>query len=56
MYSKSAIYRQAVEFNRKTFQAKLKTRRELAKLPFEEKLNIVAELNSLKLNPRKRTG
>lgn len=56
MNSKNVIYRQAIEFNRKTFEAKQKRRRGLARLSFEEKLKIVAELNKLKLNPKRKTG
>ena len=41
------IYQQIIEFNEKTFQEKAKRRRRQAKLPFEEKLKIVEELNTL---------
>ena len=47
MTSKAVTYRQAIEFNRKTFAAKRKRRNEMAKLTFEEKLEIVCELNKL---------
>lgn len=47
MSSKRNIYRQMIEFNKKTFQEKAKRRRQEAKLPFEKKLKIVEELNTL---------
>jgi hypothetical protein len=47
MSSKKNIRRQIIEFNKKTFLEKAKKRREQAKLPFEEKLKIVEELNAL---------
>ncbi len=47
MSSKRNIYRQMIEFNKKTFQEKTKRRRQEAKLSFEEKLKIVEELNTL---------
>jgi hypothetical protein len=40
-------YRQIMEFNKKTFREKARRRRREAKLPFEEKLKIVEELNTL---------
>lgn len=40
-------YQQIIEFNKKTFHEKAKRRRREAKLPFEEKLKIVEELNAL---------
>ena len=47
MSSKKDINREIIEFNKKTFLEKEKRRREQAKLPFEEKLKIVEELNAL---------
>lgn len=47
MNSGEDIYRQVIEYNKKTFQEKAKRRRQEAKLPFEEKLKIVEELNDL---------
>lgn len=47
MSSRKNTYRQAMEFNQKTFQEKAKRRRQAAKLPFEAKLEIVEELNTL---------
>lgn len=47
MSSRKSIDRKIVEFNKKTFREKEKRRREQAKLPFEEKLKIVEELNAL---------
>ena len=40
-------YHQIIEFNEKTFREKAKRRRREAKLPFEEKLKIIEELNTL---------
>jgi nitrogen fixation protein FixH len=40
-------YQQIIEFNKKTFHQKAKRRRRQAKLPFEEKLTILEELNTL---------
>lgn len=47
MSSKKNIYRQIREFNEKTFREKVKRRRLNANLPFEEKMKIVEELNTL---------
>jgi len=47
MSSRKDTYRQIREFNEKTFREKAKRRRRNAKLPFEEKLKIVEELNIL---------
>ena len=47
MNSGKNISEQIREFNKKTFQEKAKRRRQEAKLPFEEKLKIVEELNTL---------
>jgi len=41
------IYQQIIEFNQKTFQEKVRRRRQNAKLSFETKLEIVEELNAL---------
>ena len=40
-------YQQIIEFNKKTFHEKAKRRRREAKLSFEEKLEIIEELNAL---------
>jgi len=40
-------YQQIIEFNKMTFQEKGKRRRREAKLPFEEKMKIIEELNTL---------
>ena len=40
-------YQQIIEFNQKTLQEKAKRRKQAAKHPFEDKLEIVEELNAL---------
>jgi hypothetical protein len=47
MSSRKNIYREIIQYNKKTFQEKVKRRRRQAKLSFEEKLEIVEELNTL---------
>ena len=47
MSLKRNTYKQIIEFNRRTFQKKMKRRRQLARLPFEEKLKIIEEINAL---------
>lgn len=47
MTSRKNTYQQIIEYNKKTFQEKVKRRRRQAKLPFEKKLEIVGELNAL---------
>jgi hypothetical protein len=57
MNSKKNTYQQIIEFNKKTFLEKVKKRKQNAKLPFEEKLKIVGELNALIMDfKERRTG